>query len=436
MQRSEFNAAQSDAFARHRNRRERTAQGKLGALAVIGAIVLLSAWAGSATLYILFNDDALKYLVERQVSITRSYETQAAELQTEIDRLRSVKLIDQERVDRAVADLARRQTVIETRQSALSALAGTKSKTQNAAGETTGSLPAANRQAPSAGPAPKPSPLSDTILIAPASERWTPLESRPLPPLGTLPNGRDAETATEVRLINLGSDLRRLEAAQSLALNELEVGYDGRKQRIRKVLGELGVRPARGGVRLATTRDSIAPSGGPFLPWTRPSDDPFARQLHRIRTTVISLDELETEIGAIPVRRPALGAPDVTSAFGIRLDPFLRQPAMHTGIDFRGEPGDPVYATAAGRVTQAERNGGYGLMVEIDHGNGLVTRYAHLSAISVANGASVTPGDLIGRIGSSGRSTGPHLHYEVRIQGDAADPQRFLRAGMRLEAGD
>ena len=109
---------------------------------------------------------------------------------------------------------------------------------------------------------------------------------------------------------------------------------------------------------------------------------------------------------------------------------------MHTGIDFRGEPGDPVYATAAGRVTQAERNGGYGLMVEIDHGNGLVTRYAHLSAISVANGASVAPGDLIGRIGSSGRSTGPHLHYEVRIQGEAADPQRFLRAGLRLEAGD
>jgi murein DD-endopeptidase MepM/ murein hydrolase activator NlpD len=189
-------------------------------------------------------------------------------------------------------------------------------------------------------------------------------------------------------------------------------------------------------VRLAGTHDTVAPSGGPFLPWTRPSDDPFARQIHRIRTTASSLDALETEIGAIPVRRPASGAPDVTSAFGMRLDPFLRQPAMHTGIDFRGEPGDPVYATAAGRVAQAERNGGYGLMVEIDHGNGLVTRYAHLSAISVANGASVAPGGLIGRVGSSGRSTGPHLHYEVRIQGEATDPQRFLRAGLRLEGGD
>jgi murein DD-endopeptidase MepM/ murein hydrolase activator NlpD len=436
MQRSQFNAAQSGAFSRHRDRREGTAQGRLGALAVIGAIVLLSAWAGSATLYILFNDDALKYLVERQVSITRSYEIQAAALQTEIDRLRSVKLIDQERVDRAVADLARRQTVIETRQSALSALAGTKSKTQSAFGETTGSLPAADRQAPAAGPAPKPSPLSDTILIEPASERWARLESRPLPPLGTIPNGRDADTATEVRLINLGRELRRLETAQSLALNELEVGYDGRKQRIRKVLGELGVRSARSAVRLAGTHDTVAPSGGPFLPWTRPSDDPFARQIHRIRTTASSLDALETKIGAIPVRRPASGAPDVTSAFGMRLDPFLRQPAMHTGIDFRGEPGDPVYATAAGRVAQAERIGGYGQMVEIDHGNGLVTRYAHLSAISVANGASVAPGGLIGRVGSSGRSTGPHLHYEVRIQGEATDPQRFLRAGLRLEGGD
>lgn len=203
---------------------------------------------------------------------------------------------------------------------------------------------------------------------------------------------------------------------------------------MRKVLDELGVRATpRGGRLLAATEDTQAPAGGPFLPWTRPPDDPFARQLHRIRTTANTVDALEKEIGAIPVRRPTSGETDVTSAFGPRLDPFLRQPAMHTGIDFRGDPGDPVYATAAGRVVHAERNGGYGLMVEIDHGNGLVTRYAHLSAISVANGASVAPGDRIGRIGSTGRSTGPHLHYEVRLLGEAADPQRFLRAGLRLD---
>ena len=435
MQRSESPVTHTVAFAGLRNReRKQMARSRTGTIAAIGAIVLLAAWAGGATLYILFNDEALKFLVERQVSITRSYETQAATLQTEIDRLRSLKLIDQERVDRAVADLARRQTVIESRQSALSAIAGVKLKLQNPAAEITGSLPARD-PSPAAGPAPKPSPLSDTILIAPSAERWTRLESRPLPPLGPMPSAREAETASEVRLINLGSDLHQLEVAQSHALNELEVGYDGRQQSMRKVLDELGVQPSRH-PRLAANRNAQTASGGPFLPWTRAPEDPFARQLHRVRTTAITVDSLEKEIDAIPVRRPTSGETDVTSAFGMRLDPFLRQPAMHTGIDFRGETGDPAYATAVGKVVQAERNGGYGLMVEIDHGNGLVTRYAHLSAIAVSNGASVAPGDLIGRIGSTGRSTGPHLHYEVRLLGEAADPQRFLRAGLRLQARD
>jgi murein DD-endopeptidase MepM/ murein hydrolase activator NlpD len=297
----------------------------------------------------------------------------------------------------------------------------------------TGSLPAPDRQAPGVAPAPKPSPLSDTILIAPANERWARLESRPLPPLGPKLNASEAETATEVHLINIGRNLHRLEAAQSLAMTEVEVGYDSRRQRMQKVLDELGIEPARSYSHIPADSKTASGSGGPFLPWSRPAGDPFSQQLHRIRATATSLASLEKEIDSIPVRRPTTGETDVTSAFGVRLDPFLRQPAMHTGVDFRGENGDLVHATAAGRVVQAERNGGYGLMVEIDHGNGLITRYAHLSAIAVSNGASVAPGDLIGRIGSTGRSTGPHLHYEVRMQGEATDPQRFLRAGLRLD---
>jgi murein DD-endopeptidase MepM/ murein hydrolase activator NlpD len=107
---------------------------------------------------------------------------------------------------------------------------------------------------------------------------------------------------------------------------------------------------------------------------------------------------------------------------------------MHTGVDFRGEPGDPVRAAAAGKVVLAERNGGYCLMVEIDHGNGIATRYAHLSAVAVEAGGNVAPGALVGRVGSTGRSTGPHLHYEVRVNGEPVDPQKYLRAGLRLDA--
>ena len=105
---------------------------------------------------------------------------------------------------------------------------------------------------------------------------------------------------------------------------------------------------------------------------------------------------------------------------------------MHTGLDMRGDTGEPVHATANGKVTIAGREGGYGNMVEIDHGNGFSTRFGHLSAIDVKVGQTVRTGQVVGKIGSTGRSTGPHLHYETRINDEAVDPQKFLKAGLRL----
>jgi murein DD-endopeptidase MepM/ murein hydrolase activator NlpD len=135
---------------------------------------------------------------------------------------------------------------------------------------------------------------------------------------------------------------------------------------------------------------------------------------------------------AVPVRKPVIGEVDMSSPFGMRMDPFLGRPAIHTGIDLRGDIGEPVRATATGRISIAGREGGYGNMVEINHGNGLATRYGHLSQIDVKVGQLVRIGEVIGRIGSTGRSTGPHLHYETRVNGEAIDPQKFLRAGLRL----
>ena len=121
-----------------------------------------------------------------------------------------------------------------------------------------------------------------------------------------------------------------------------------------------------------------------------------------------------------------------TSGFGMRQDPFVRGPAMHTGLDIRADAGEPARATAAGTVTMAGWNGGYGKMVEVDHGNGLASRYGHLSQIDLYVGDKVRIGDIVGRLGSTGRSTGPHLHYETRIDGEAVDPQKFLNAGAKL----
>ncbi|MBI3435102.1 MAG: M23 family metallopeptidase, partial [Proteobacteria bacterium] len=144
------------------------------------------------------------------------------------------------------------------------------------------------------------------------------------------------------------------------------------------------------------------------------------------------LERLNRALVAVPLRKPIIGQTETSSGFGVRIDPFIRAPAMHTGLDFRGSTGEPVRATAAGTVTTAGWNGGYGQMVEIDHGNGFATRYAHLSKIDVDVGDKVHGGQTVGRLGSTGRSTGPHLHYETRVEGEAVDPQKFLRAGIRL----
>src|SRR5215831_8535566 len=137
-------------------------------------------------------------------------------------------------------------------------------------------------------------------------------------------------------------------------------------------------------------------------------------------------------LGSVPVHKPVDGELDSQSGFGVRIDPFLGTPAMHTGLDLHGETGDAVRATADGTVTTAGWSGGYGRVVDVDHGNGLSTRYGHLSSIAVRVGQSVKTGQIIGKVGSTGRSTGPHLHYETRLKGEAIDPQKFLRAGQRL----
>jgi murein DD-endopeptidase MepM/ murein hydrolase activator NlpD len=175
--------------------------------------------------------------------------------------------------------------------------------------------------------------------------------------------------------------------------------------------------------------------GGPFVPARLPKDAVgFERQLHRISIARAQIHRLTRALGAIPVRRPVDGEVDTSSSFGVRTDPFTGSPAMHTGVDLHGETGEPVRATADGKVTAAGWSGGYGRMVDVDHGNGLSTRYGHLSIIDVHVGQSVRMGQVVGRVGSTGRSTGPHLHYETRVRGEAVDPQKFLRAGQRLDS--
>ncbi|HLL28689.1 MAG TPA: M23 family metallopeptidase [Xanthobacteraceae bacterium] len=395
-------------------------------IAALFAIPLLSLWAGATTLYLVYRDDALMFLAHRQTEMVQSYDAQLTTLETEIERLKSKKLVDQERVDRAVLDLSRRQALVEQRQKELSSVSPPKSNAMPGE-DITGTIAPNGPPQPAPGVPPKPSPISDTIIFRPPPDRSAELESRPMAPSLTRLGFLDASNPAEVRIEELSRGLDRLQARQAEALNRIEESYEGMQSRVRKVLAEVGV-----SMPPPTLAERAAAIGGPLLPFLSGNNDPFEQQLSRVRASVSAVNGLSQLIDRVPVRRPVPPGAEVTSVFGPRLDPFIKQFAFHSGIDLKGEPGDAVRATAAGRVVTASYQGGYGLMVEVDHGNGLATRYGHLSIIEVSEGQVIEAGDTVGRIGTSGRSTGPHLHYEVRLAGEPIDPERYLRAGVRL----
>jgi murein DD-endopeptidase MepM/ murein hydrolase activator NlpD len=171
--------------------------------------------------------------------------------------------------------------------------------------------------------------------------------------------------------------------------------------------------------------------GGPFIPLALSSDgteDIFSTGVTEATTAMGKLDEVVRALKAIPLMSPAeLGS--VSSGFGARVDPFNEQLAFHSGVDFSGPKGAEVRATGSGIVVFAGRHGDYGNTVEIDHGHGIRTRYGHLAKIEAQLGTQVDQGAVIGRLGSTGRSTGPHVHYEVWYDQAVRDPEKFIKAG-------
>ena len=178
--------------------------------------------------------------------------------------------------------------------------------------------------------------------------------------------------------------------------------------------------------------------GGPDIPLDQVhvegSNDPkFDNAYLRASAVLNELNSLSSEMGHIPLTTPVAGvAFDRSSGFGARLDPFTGRYAFHPGVDFAGPWGAAVTATAPGVVIFAGDRGGYGNMVEIDHGFGIHTRYGHLSRITVAVGTKVGMGAVVGRLGSTGRSTGPHVHYEVWYEDKVRNPSNFIEAGHHV----
>ncbi|MBR0715448.1 M23 family metallopeptidase [Bradyrhizobium liaoningense] len=392
---------------------------------VVGTVVLLGLWSAATATYFAFRDDVLTRLIARQAEMQYAYEDRIAELRAKVDRTTSRQLLDQEQFDQKLDQIMKRQTALESRATALGAMP-----------DVTGSIPRATPQrGPDAGASsqgtPKPSPISDTVIFVAPPDREARLESRTPAVASPQPNQFAKAQGFDNVLVRLTTSLDNVERRQIAALSAVEDGMESRIRRMRGVVSDLGLNLTD--LEAAVPRSAM---GGPFVAVKLPANaGPFEKQLNRINVTRAELDRLNRTLALVPYRKPVIGEVEFTSGFGVRSDPFLGRPAMHTGLDFRAATGDPVRVTAYGKVVSSGWSGGYGRMVEVDHGNGLSTRYGHLSEIHVKVGEIVKIGQVIGAVGSTGRSTGPHLHYETRIDGDAVDPQKFLRAGVRLSAG-
>ncbi|HTV30112.1 MAG TPA: M23 family metallopeptidase [Xanthobacteraceae bacterium] len=357
------------------------------------ALVIMGGWSLATAAYFAFHDDVIKGMIARQLSQDFAYEDRIAELRTQIDRTTSRQVLSQDQIKQKVDELARRQAALESRTDALSGLADPG---------VTGTIRSGIRGGTE--PASKLAPLGDVI----------PSPQRP-------DNGK--QSSLEEKLDRIASSLDRVEGRQTAALEQIGARYEGRTRQVRSVLDALGL------------KFNAIPSatGGPFVPVKMPpASQSFARALTQANIARARAEDLANTLTFVPLRKPLTGELDMSSPFGVRVDPFVHEASMHTGMDFRGNIGDPIHATAAGKVVKAGWEGGYGQMVEIDHGEGLTSRYGHLSEIDVWVGQKVHVGDVVGRMGSTGRSTGPHLHYETRINGEAVNPEKFLAAGATL----
>jgi murein DD-endopeptidase MepM/ murein hydrolase activator NlpD len=389
----------------------------------VGSLVIMAGWSLATGTYFAFHDNVLTRLIARQKLQQFAYEDRIAELRAQIDRIASRQLLDQEQFEQKLEQISRRQATLESRTSSISGMPD-----QTPTGSIRARpvpLPDPRREAPL-----KPSPLSDTVTFTPPPDREARLQSRATSAKSSqiAAVSNPAEAGVKRALLRLQTSLDRVETQQTAVLNTLEERFDYKTKHMRGVLADLGLNSKKISAPLAAT-------GGPFVPLRLPRDATnFERQLYRVNVARSGYERLARVLTSVPIRKPMSGEIDLSSGFGVRTDPFLGRPAMHTGLDFRGDIGTPVRATATGTIESAGRSGGYGNMVEINHGNGLSTRYGHLSKIDVKVGQHVKIGQIIGHVGSTGRSTGPHLHYETRINGEAVDPQKFLRAGLRVRS--
>jgi len=438
-----------------------------------GLTLIFLGWVAFATVNVIFKDRIIAANDHRYQQMQSAYENRMADLQLSYDELNGALVSAEDRFKATADTLQAKQNAISgflARETQAEAAAG-KGRAANDAPLVFGGTPEDIGSADGAAPPPEAATIaggdSGTSALSvmpetPAPQPRTGQQQQQVQPgfwqrlfHKTASLLAPARAFVQARLAppppaarNLAAAYARHPALKALAEQTQRVAQLGQSETVlmartegalnqgvgslRGVIRATGINPDRLAARVA------AGEGGPEIPLDQVkidgiSDPDFTRAYLSASAVLAELDGLTAAVRHVPLAMPVNDAQfDRSSGFGARVDPITGRYAFHPGIDFAGPWGAKVISTAAGTVTFAGYRGGYGNMVEIDHGMGLHTRYGHLSAITVRQGARVTKGSDIGRVGSTGRSTGPHVHYEIVYDNAVRNPSSFIEAGRHV----
>ena len=436
-----------------------------------GLTLIFLGWVAFATVNVIFKDRIIAANDHRYQQMQSAYENRMADLQLSYDELNGALVTAEDRF-KATAD------TVQAKQNAISGFLARETQAEAAAGKGHGGSDAplvfggapqdsgADAAAPEAGdsvtttvgdggasalsvmpdtPAPQPrtgqAPAQPGFwdrlfhkaasLIDPAKAFVQAQLSAPHP----IAHNLAAAYAQHPALKSLAQQTQRvaqLGDSETVLMSRTQGALAQGVGSLRGVIRSTGINPDQFAHRVASGE------GGPEIPLDQVridgiSDPAFTKAYLSASAVLSELDGLTAAVRHVPLAMPVNDAQfDRSSGFGARVDPITGRYAFHPGIDFAGPWGAKVISTAAGTVIFAGNRGGYGNMVEIDHGMGIHTRYGHLSAITVRQGARVNKGTDIGRVGSTGRSTGPHVHYEVIYDNAVRNPSSFIEAGRHV----
>lgn len=388
---------------------------------VIGAALL---WVAYASVNVVFKEQII-VAKERDRRVAETvFNKRLALSQRAYDDVSSLNVIMQQEFDATMAEIsARHQTLksmVERKASAdvdLQALARGLSE----AGSPNGQKPSnGNRIMIDVAPA-EPTPRQSRVSL---------LREQATREAGAMGTHVPANSPAAPALMQMRTASADLYVEQVLLLASLEERSAAQVSQLKMVLASTGV-GAENLVQAPKISNLVLAQGGPFIDASNlaSTSSAFFRHANRAGLMVDELREVQDAVNKIPLSSPLTVSRRFTSGFGVRRDPINGRAASHHGIDFSAAWASPVNATAAGVVKFAGLRQGFGRCVEVDHGNGFVTRYAHLNRIVVQQGQRVKLHQKVGELGNSGRSTGPHVHYEVLFRGQPRNPLRFIEAG-------